>query len=95
MFDAETTDGIVRPHPHDPQAVDVTQLSALSYIPVQSSSHTVHINVGSDYHVTNVQRDKRFGLVGICHKGLERNRTVGREKEGSSVVIPTIKGGGA
>jgi len=92
VFDAETTVVMVCPPPHDPQAVDVTPHSALPYIPVQSSSHIAHTKVISKNHVTNIQGDKRFGLVCISLKILERNRTVGREKEGSSVVIPTIYG---
>lgn len=92
MFDAETTVGMVRPPPHDPQAVDVTPLSAIPYIPVQSSSRIAHTNVSSKNSVTNIESDGRFGLICISHKVLERNRTVGRDKEGSSVVIPTIYG---
>lgn len=89
MFDAETTVGMVRPPPHDPQAVDVNPLSAIPCIPVQSSSHIAHTNVSSKDHVTNIER---FGLVCVSHKVLERNRTVGRDKGGSSVVVPTIYG---
>ena len=63
MFDAESTVGMVRPPPHDPQAVDVTPLSALPYVLVQSSSHIAHTNVSSKNQVTNIQSDKRFGLV--------------------------------
>jgi len=84
VFDAETTVGMVRPPPNGPQAVDVTQLSALQYVFTQ-------MLVVKNY-VTNIQSDKRFELVCISHKVLGRNRTVGREKEGSRVVIPTIYG---
>lgn len=92
MLDAEPTVGMVRPPPHDPQVVDVTPNSAIPCIPVQSSSHIAHTNVSSKNHVTNIESGKRLGLVCISHKVLERNRTVGRDKEGSSVVIPTIYG---
>lgn len=92
MFDAETTVGMVRPPPNDPQAVAFTPLSALPYNPVHSSSHIAHTNVSSKNNVTTIQSNKRFGLVCISHKVLERNRAVGREKEGSSVLITTIYG---
>jgi hypothetical protein len=49
--------------------------------PLQSSSHSVHMNVGSDMC---------FGVVGICPRGLERNITGHRDGEASSIITPTI-----
>jgi hypothetical protein len=45
---------------------------------------------GTDDQVTNFLSDKRFGLVDIGQKDLERNVTVDTEWEIPGVVFPTI-----
>ena len=40
----------------------------LSYIALQVSSHSVHMNVGSDKHIIIFTNDKCFGLTGACQR---------------------------
>ena len=43
------------------------------YLPTQSSTLSDQTNVCSDTHVVTFASDKRFGLIGIGRRGLERN----------------------
>jgi hypothetical protein len=71
-----------------------TPTSILPYTPppLQSSSHSVHANFGTDKHVMDFARNKRFGLVDTGLMGLEGNSVVGQKWKASSVVVSTIHG---
>jgi hypothetical protein len=47
----------------------------ISHIPLQSYCHYLHRKVDSHNHAITTSIEKRFGLVYICHRMLERNVT--------------------
>jgi hypothetical protein len=51
--------------------------TTLSYIPLQSSSHFVHTNVGGDSHKITFHSKKDFGLLDIGQRWLEGAISVG------------------
>jgi hypothetical protein len=61
----------------------------LPYIPLQSSSNSVHMNIDSDNHVIIFTSDEKLWLAVTGWRELEQ---VGRLWDAFSLVIPTIHG---
>lgn len=64
----------------------------LRYVPLQSSSHAFHTNIGSGSHVTHYSSDNHFGLVVVAQMMLKGSIRIGRAWDTSSAILTTIHG---
>lgn len=77
-----------QPPPH----VHASPSSVFHYITLPSSSHSVDTNAGSDNHLKFVSNDKRFRLVDIKQRLLDRDITFcGKKKSQAPLFLQSVR----